>query len=272
VRVGQSKVPFSFENLQSSQNRLALDRTDATNSSFLNERDIGAFFYWAPRRVRQRFADLVRSGLKGSGDYGVLGVGTFNGQSLNKQEGNNNRHYITRISYPFELPGGRIIEAGAAAYTGAYAVTADQRSAFTRGLENFADRRVLGSLVIYPQPLGFQAEYNVGRGPRYNPATQTIESRRLQGGYGQVMYRKLLGHQALIPFIRYQYYSGGKKFEFDARRYLVRDLDFGLEWQASDFLELVAQYSRADRTFEDSRNPNNQQKGNLLRLQLQLNY
>jgi hypothetical protein len=44
VRVGQSKVPF-FENLQSSQNRLTLDRNDALNSAVANERDL-AFFYW----------------------------------------------------------------------------------------------------------------------------------------------------------------------------------------------------------------------------------
>ena len=31
VRVGQSKVPYGWENLQSSQNRLALDRVDAMN-------------------------------------------------------------------------------------------------------------------------------------------------------------------------------------------------------------------------------------------------
>jgi phosphate-selective porin len=31
LRVGQSKVPFGFENLQSSQNRLTLDRNDALN-------------------------------------------------------------------------------------------------------------------------------------------------------------------------------------------------------------------------------------------------
>lgn len=44
VRIGQSKVPYGFENMQSSQNRLPLDRNDALNSAVANERDIGAFF------------------------------------------------------------------------------------------------------------------------------------------------------------------------------------------------------------------------------------
>lgn len=73
LRVGQSKVPFGFENLQSSQNRIALDRNDGLNSAVANERDIGVMFYWAPKHIRQRFSWLVSSGLKGSGDYGVFG-------------------------------------------------------------------------------------------------------------------------------------------------------------------------------------------------------
>lgn len=44
LRIGQSKVPFGFENMQSSQNRLPLDRNDGLNSALKNERDLGAFF------------------------------------------------------------------------------------------------------------------------------------------------------------------------------------------------------------------------------------
>ena len=49
-RIGQSKVPFGFENMQSSQNRLPLDRNDGLNSAVSNERDLGVFFYWAPKK------------------------------------------------------------------------------------------------------------------------------------------------------------------------------------------------------------------------------
>src|SRR5690606_37478156 len=69
ARVGQSKVPFGFENMQSRQIRLAFDRYDALNSAVKDERDLGIFFYWAPLRIRKRFSDLVSSNLKGSGDY-----------------------------------------------------------------------------------------------------------------------------------------------------------------------------------------------------------
>lgn len=47
-RVGQSKIPYGWENLQSSQNRLPLDRNDAFNSATRNERDLGVFYYWTP--------------------------------------------------------------------------------------------------------------------------------------------------------------------------------------------------------------------------------
>jgi hypothetical protein len=123
LRLGQSKIPFSFENLQSSQNRLPLDRADATNSAHANERDIGAFFMWAPKKIRDRFASLVNDGLKGSGDYGVFAVGAFNGQTANRAEANNSLHTVARITYPFAI-GHQIVEPSVAAYTGKYVVTA----------------------------------------------------------------------------------------------------------------------------------------------------
>ncbi len=66
-RVGQSKIPYGFENMQSSQNRLALDRADAINSLLCkDERDLGIFFYYTPEHMRHLFRDLVRNNLKGT--------------------------------------------------------------------------------------------------------------------------------------------------------------------------------------------------------------
>lgn len=50
LRIGQSKVPYGFENMQSSQNRLSLDRGDAMNSAVVGERDLGVFAYWIQKR------------------------------------------------------------------------------------------------------------------------------------------------------------------------------------------------------------------------------
>src|SRR5690606_38325822 len=102
-RLGQSKVPFGFENMQSSQNRLPLDRNDGLNSALSNERDMAAFFYWAPEKIRERLSEINRLGLKGSGDYGVLGLGVFNGQTANKRDENGKLHLVGRLSYPFQI-------------------------------------------------------------------------------------------------------------------------------------------------------------------------
>jgi hypothetical protein len=272
LRFGQSKVPFGFENMQSSQNRTPLDRNDALNSAVTNERDMALFFYWAPKAIRERFSWLIKSGLKGSGDYGVVGLGVYNGQTANRPEANNNMHTVARISYPFKLKSGQIIEPGIQGYTGKTSLLSVTKE--VKGTDKFIydDSRVAASLVVYPQPFGLMAEYNIGTGPEYNPENNTIEQRKLQGGYVQAQYLLKKGKQVFIPFTRYQYYHGGKKAELDARMYRVKELEIGLEWQPFKNFELVAMYTISDRTFQDAVLKDNRQTGNLLRLQAQFNY
>jgi hypothetical protein len=272
-RVGQSKIPFGFENLQSSQNRLTLDRNDAINSAAANERDLGVFFYWAPEEIRERFAMLVRDGYKGSGDYGVFAFGAYNGQTANKTEANRNLHVVTRITYPFVI-GNQIIEPGLQAYTGKWAFTSELSTGVTTPNKlQTTDQRVGATFVLYPKPFGIQTEYNIGRGPRYDKVTNTVQVSDLEGGYITLNYKwDLPKKQYLFPFAKFQYYDGGKKFEKDARSYVVRDYELGLEWQPFKAFELVAEWVIADRTFEDSALKNNRQRGNLLRLQAQFNF
>ncbi len=272
-RLGQSKVPYGFENMQSSQDRLPLDRNDALNSSIKNEREIGLFFFWTPAHIRERFSMLTEYGLKGSGDYGVLGLGIFNGQTGNAPELNNELHVVARFSYPF-LIGNQIIEPGIQGYTGQYQMPLDNISEGTIVVEdyNYIDQRVAVSFVLYPQPFGIQAEYNVGRGPEFNTETNTIEETPLHGGYATFSYRMVLNNQILFPFARYYYYDGGKKFELDARSYEVRELEVGLEWQPLKALELVAMYTFSSRRYEDFILSDNLQEGSLMRLQAQINF
>lgn len=272
-RIGQSKVPFGFENMQSSQNRLPLDRNDALNSAVSNERDLGVFFYWAPESARRLFKSLVDDGLKGSGDYGVVGFGAFNGQTANKPESNNKPHLVARVSYPIEIKK-QIIEAGVQAYTGDYTILSENLSTGVKYLKNltYLDQRVAATFVLYPKPFGIQAEYNIGKGPEFNPVTDSIETRNLKGGYATLSYMLHSKKQIIIPFIRYQKYEGGKKFELDARSYRVKELELGIEWQPIRNFELVAMYTISERRFEDFKKQDNLQKGRLLRLQAQLNF
>ena len=272
-RIGQSKVPYGFENMQSSQNRLPLDRNDALNSAVSNERDIGVFFYWAPKKIRERFSMLVKQGFKGSGDYGILGIGVYNGQTANKQELNKEAHVVLRLCYPLEI-GSQIIEPGLQAFTGNFVIPTDQ---ITKGVKtktdlNYLDQRVAASIIVYPRPFGIMAEYNVGIGPEYNKWTNAIEERALEGGYVTMNYMLKIKKQILFPFIRYQYFAGGKKHEKDARRYTVNDSEFGIEWQPGKNFELVAMYTISSRRYEDGALKDNFQKGSLLRLQAQVNF
>lgn len=269
-RIGQSKIPFGFENLQSSQNRIPLDRHDGLNSALPNERDIGVMYYWAPRDVADRFRTLISRGLKGSGDYGLFGFGAFNGQTANRPEQNNSLHSVARVTYPFELPSGQFIEASVQGYSGRFVPTV--REAGVGGSEEFVDERVAGTFVWYPQPFGLVAEYNVGRGPQYVAGSNSIESRRIYGGFIQAMYRHVRGDDVLIPFVRYHEYAGGKKAEQDARRYDVNEVEVGVEWSPFPAFELVAMYVSSDRLFEDSESVGNRQRGQFLRLQAQFNY
>ncbi|KAF2341292.1 porin [Flavobacterium tistrianum] len=272
VRVGQSKIPYGFENMQSSSQRLTLDRADAINSSILNERDLGIFFYWAPAEIRQRFEMLVKDGYKGSGDFGVFALGVYNGQIANKLDGNRDLNVVGRVTYPFVI-GSQIIEPGIQAYTGKWAFTGEVSPGVTVNDPQYVkDQRVGATFVLYPRPFGIQTEYNIGTGPRYNPATNRIDQTDLNGGYVLLNYKWDLKKQRIYPFAKFQYYDGGKKYEKDARSYIVRDYEFGVEWQPIKAFELTAEYVVADRTFEDSALPINRQQGNVLRLQVQFNF
>ena len=262
-RLGQSKVPYGFENMQSSQNRLALDRNDALNSAVKDERELGLFFYWAPFEGRKRFKHLVDSGLKGSGDYGVFGVGAYNGQNPNKPEQNRDLHTVVRLTYPWELPNGQIIETGVQGYMGRYGITSEP--AITRDAD-YLDQRVAASLIYYPQPLGFQAEYNVGVGPQLNGAQTAVEQGDLEGGYAQLMYK----YKNFVPFARAQYYKGGRKHDLNAPYQDIRETEVGLEYEVNKAIELTGMYTWTDRN--TATKPYPVRSTNLIRIQAQINY
>jgi len=270
-RIGQSKVPYGFENMQSSQNRLPLDRADAMNSAVTNERDLGVFFYWAPAKTRKLFSSLVSEGLKGSGDYGVLGIGVYNGQTANRPELNSNKHVVARASYPVQIKN-QVLEAGIQAYKGQFTLLSTTSGVGTATDKLYNDERVGATFVLYPKPFGILAEYNIGRGPEYDKLTNSVIESPLKGGFITASYKLDFYGQTLIPFSRFQYYDGGKKHELDARSYEVKELEIGAEWQPNKNFELVVMYTMSARRFEDAANPVNYQRGNLLRIQAQVNF
>jgi hypothetical protein len=131
---------------------------------------------------------------------------------------------------------------------------------------------VNAQFVVYPKPFGIQAEYNIGVGPQFNPVTDSIETQKLQGGYATFSYKMNTKEGSVIPFVRIQKYSGGKKHELDARSYKMQELEIGTEWQINKNFELTAMYTNSHREFLDFAKQTNDQKGRLIRIQVQMNF
>lgn len=244
-RVGLSKVPFGFVNLQSSQNRTALERADAMNSAVEGERDMGAYLMWAPKEVRARFRDLVKNGLKGSGDYGVLTAGAYAGQGPNKADLNGEVHWVARAAYPFELPSKQIVELGVQGYTGDYVVTTGAIGGVTptQPTDGVTDERVAASFVWYPQPFGIEAEWNWGRGPQLSDDGTRITAESLQGGYVQACWRTVTQSGTWMPYVRWNYFDGARKFARNAPKDNVDEIDVGIEFSPVPEIEFVVQYT-----------------------------
>jgi hypothetical protein len=290
LRIGQSKVPYGWENLQSSQNRLSLDRNDAFNSAAKNERDLGVFYYWTPEWAQDTFKYIMDEGLKGSGNYGIFGFGAYNGQGGSLREFNDELHLITRLTLPYTLENGQIIEAGIQAYTGRYVVLGAPIAPLgvgpaaipdgTRGQpsspDGILDQRLGWSFNYYPQPFGVQAEYTIGRGPELNAAQTAVERGYLHGGYLMLNYRvQTECYGDYFPFARYQYYRGGYKNAPNAPNSVIDEWNFGIEWQIRKEMELVCEYMITDRTNLRplaSGESYGQFAGHLLRFQFQVNF
>jgi hypothetical protein len=304
IRAGLSKIPYGFDTVQSSQNRLALDRNDATFSAVPNERNLGVFLYYTPPTVRERFRRLVDSGLKGSGDYGMLGIGVFNGQGIDQRDANKNKHVIFHSAYPHEFSNGQIVQVGMDAYTGQVVVSTSPvvPGNSTDGVAispqvtnggNYLDERVAWHAVVFPQPFGLQAEYTVGRGPQLNQTRTAVELGSLHGGYVQLFYNYKCDSycQNIFPYVRMQEYFGGSKLQSNAPRQSVRETELGIEYQFNRALELTVAYTWTQRTSSDSatlplnsfcngsgsqvgciQTPYQLQTGNLVRFQLQWSF
>ncbi|MCQ8104669.1 OprO/OprP family phosphate-selective porin [Methylomonas sp. SURF-2] len=300
IRAGQSKIPFGWENLQSSQNRLTLDRADALNSAVPSERDLGLMAYWTPTDVQKLWKNLSKKGLKTSGDYGVLGVGVYNGQGINKAEGNDGMYLVAHSTYPLELDfmgkamRGQVLEVGADAISGQFNRSTSSCSAGTPcylngekvtssikssdSLKNNSEDRVGVHAVLFPQPFGLQAEWNWGAGATLNAETRTVERQHLSGGYVQAMYKidEVFGTKGtMIPYVKWQTYDGAWKGSTNAPRVQVDEVEAGVEYQINKALELTVAYASMSRTnIADATKADylKQAGGDLIRTQLQVNY
>ncbi len=140
------------------------------------------------------------------------------------------------------------------------------------------DRRIGATVVYYPQPFGFQAEWNWGRGPGLNDAQTAVSSRSLHGGYAMAMFKIDTQHHGVVtPYARWQYYEGGYRSIANAPYGKHEQLDLGVEWQIFREMELVLEYSFVDGVNLNAINapgmvPYRNFDGSVIRAQFQLNY
>ncbi len=288
VRVGLSKVPFGWDNMQSSSNRIPLDRSDPINSAINGERGMGVFYYWTPEEAQDLYKEVLDEGLKGSGNYGVFGIGVYNGQGVSRIEANNNMHFVMRLEVPWKREDGQIMEAGVQAYTGNYSpyrapivTSSGTVTPVADPVGGVLDQRIAGTFVYYPQPFGITTEWSVGDGPQLTDLDQpipVIKSRPLNGGYVMLNY-KIDSERwgVLFPFFRWQQFRGGYLWERNSPDTFLNEFNLGLEWQFSPQMELTAEYDWVDRTNTGSNariidNNYAQFQGDLLRFQFQINY
>ncbi|WP_395750558.1 porin [Prosthecobacter sp.] len=255
VRMGLSKVPYGYATMQSSQNRLALERPEAISTAVEGERDFGVYYMYAPYEIRERFKNLVKMGLRGSGDYGMLTFGAYSGQGINRPDTNGQPHWAARATYPFEFENGQFLELGIQGYAGKFNTTTAPIPGVgtpangNGGNRGFTDARVAISGVLFPQPFGIETEWNWGKGPVLSNDLKTISTASLSGGYVQANYRHVFASQReLIPFVRWQTYNGGRKFATNAPRDKVNEVGLGFRFIPYPELELTAMFMHGMRT------------------------
>lgn len=87
LRLGQSKVPFMYEVLESSSSRLEPERTALAGTLFPGERDLGAWAY---------LKNVLGDGIPGA----TLDVGFQNGAGANTADNNDNKDIVARLRLP----------------------------------------------------------------------------------------------------------------------------------------------------------------------------
>jgi hypothetical protein len=275
LRFGQSKVPFGWENLQSSSNRLPLDRSDAINSGVPGERDVGVNLYYTPAPVQAIWDRLAKNKQKLFGNYGAFGLAVYNGQGTNRTERNGTLMKVAMATWPFALDGlgpllrGQVLEVGGSAMFNRF--RPELRSGGVSPID-YRDDRVAVHAILYPQPFGIQTEWKTGWGPQYDGSLGAVRSQRLGGGYVQLMAD--IGHTPLgraIPYARWQRYRGGWKPNVDAPRLETDEWELGTEIQLVEALELTLAYARMERREADARRTG-RATGDLIRTQLQFTY
>ncbi len=251
VRFGMHRALVSFDTLRTSSQRQELDRHESVQTSAPGERDLGISLFYTTLESKARYQTLTQYH-NGPGDYGNIAIQIYNGQGRNVVDPNKNKHLAAKVSYPFELPNGRLVDVGAHAYTGLFDATGvtSQTAGATRcshslssnGLCRTRDERLSAYVWSPPQPWGIMSEVVVGRGPERD-ARGFLQEQSVFGYYVQGNYTWRYSDTGLLtPYIRYGEYRGGTKSSTVGANYDTRNVNAGLVWEPDTHWRFVAEY------------------------------
>jgi len=271
LRIGQSRVPFGYQHLQSSKHRLSLEASEAFANTWSNGRDMGLQLLWTPKQHKLLFKEIAS--MKGTGDYGMLALGMLNGRRANTPENNKNKHVVARFCYPFRLLN-QYLEISMQAYAGKIRLSNTSLSAGVKSnpKKQYNDQRIAASASLYANPIGVRAEYTIGHGPAFTPGNDSIEQTTLNGGYVLLNARIPINKQQLFPFVQYHHYQGGRPYVRDAQHIDLQEWEGGCEWHVNAHLEVTLLYGTRKWTSKDFASKNARSNRQSLRVQTQINF
>ncbi len=218
LRLGQQKVPFGYETfVEGDEPRPALERARYHEVLVPDQRDIGVAAIFNPRKL-----PLTQAYYRGP----LIGVGVYNGNSINKQDNDLNKNVIAEVRLP--LGGHNTI--GLSGLSGTFSPAVGKT--FAKQAGNFDWEGYYGRFRT-------QFELMAGRHLGHD----------INGGFGQLEY--VSGAPGSF-FVRYDRYDP----DVDAKKNVFDRLGFGWYKDFTKNVRITAEYDFVTNHVTQTRHPN----------------
>ncbi len=217
LRLGQFKVPLSYQILESSSHRLTPERALITARSVPGERDRGVVLEF-PLQAESKTSPLLQLGL-------------FNGRGINQVAGNGqtSKNYIVAVHFPTQPVSGRLAFLG-----GKYTNDATNKVRVNK-------TRWMADVQYDRAPWNVQLQLGAGEGdfPRTG-STATVSNTDVRGGYLQMAHQPKGSKFTLLA--RYQQYDPDTNTEGNT----ISGPLVGIVYDASDRVRYMLAVERLD--------------------------